>query len=397
MTNSKTFKKTLSFILVYMIFSLTIFIGFFALNFYLGKGTKIAETLPKSKNLDYQEVDWEGLNKIQGYGLLVDSDGNILKSFNKDLSGRIDLFQILGYSNYENTDTSLFSYDTSTGNKLLLFFPKTNVSLNPTININSVIPGGNLTVALLALTFLGIYILGTYLLIRRLGRFFQAEQKRAYKEELEEKDRLFRGLAHDMKTPLTAIIGYNQALQDGLIPKDQERAYYEKIQKSAYTLKSRLDGLMNFASLGSKKSYELRRGDILETTRRYIGDTYSYFSDAGVLINIDFDDQESFYQDFDPDLVDRLLQNILQNTIDHQEKPVQINISFKDKTLFIKDTGKEIPKDMWETIFEPMVTGEDSRTGETNRGLGLANVKRICQIHNWQVSYNENGFQIKFS
>lgn len=54
-------------------------------------------------------------------------------------------------------------------------------------------------------------------------------------------------------------------------------------------------------------------------------------------------------------------------------------------------------KDLWETIFNPMVTGEDSRSGEANRGLGLANVKRICQIHNWQVFYNEKGFQIKFS
>lgn len=397
MTKSKTFKKTLSFILVYMIFSLTIFIGFFALNFYLGKGVKIAETLPNSKNLDYQEVDWEGLNKIKGYGLLVDSKGNILKSFNRDLSGKIDLFQVLGYSNYENTDTSLFSYDTREGNKLLLLFPKTSLSLNPTININSNIPGGNLTVGSLVLVFLGLYILGTYLLIRRLGRFFQAEQKRAYIKELAEKDRLFSGLAHDMKTPLTAIIGYNQALEDGLIPKDQELAYYEKIQKSAYTLKSRLDSLMDFSSLGSPGSYKMERGDILEAVRRYVGHAYFYFQDAGVFINIDFGDQESFYQVFDPDLVDRLLQNILQNTIDHQDKPVQINISFKDKTLFIKDTGKEIPKDLWENIFNPMVTGEESRTGEKNRGLGLANVKRICQIHNWQVFYNAKGFQIKFS
>lgn len=397
MTKSKTFKKTLGFILVYMAFSLVLFIGFFALNFYLGQGTKLAGTLPATEEIAYQDLDWEDLNKIKGYGLLVDSQGNILKSFNKDLSGKIDLFQVLAYSNYENTDTSLFSYDTIEGNKLLLLFPKTSLALNPTININSNIPGGNLTVGGLVLAFLGLYILGTYLIIKRLGKFFQAEQKRAYIEELAEKDRLFSGLAHDMKTPLTAIIGYNQALNDGLIARDQEKAYYEKIQKSAYTLKSRLDGLMDFSSLGSPGSYKMERGDILEAVRRYVGHAYGYFQEAGVGVNIDFGDQESFYQAFDPDLVDRLLQNILQNTIDHQDKPVEINISFKDKTLFIKDTGKEIPKDLWETIFNSMVTGEESRTGEKNRGLGLANVKRICQIHNWQVFYNEKGFQIKFS
>lgn len=382
---------------LFIVLTLAMVIGFFVLNFSLAKGPTAADTIPDGPRASYEEIDWDSLKVIEGYGALIDSNGKILKSFNKDLSGTIDLFQALGYSNYASSDTTIFTYDSGEDQKLILFFPKTHIGIDPAIKVNSYIPGGSMTVGAIALLFLGLYILLTYLLIRRLGKFFQREQKREYMEELEEKDRLFRGLGHDMKTPLSAIIGYNQAMKEGLVPEDQRILYHEKIQKSAYTLKTRLDGLMSFAALGSQPTAKMEKGDILEATRRYLGENYSYFKENGLTVNILFPDDQSFETVFDRDLYFRLLQNILQNSIDHQEVPLESNISFKDKTLIIKDTGVEIPEEMWDQIFEPMVTGDASRSGEKNRGLGLANVKRICRIHHWEVAYNHQGFQIKFS
>lgn len=46
-------------------------------------------------------------------------------------------------------------------------------------------------------------------------------------------------------------------------------------------------------------------------------------------------------------------------------------------------------------MWEPMVTGEESRTGEKLRGMGLANVKKIVELHGWKIEYDDGKFKIK--
>lgn len=303
---------------------------------------------------------------------------------------------LLEYNHFSKKE-SVFSYNSKNGSKLLIIFPKKYIEMTPTFMINSEL--SRKTPPLLV-AFLGmglVYILGSYFLMKNLAKFLRKDQDRVYKEELEEKDQLFKGLAHDMKTPLSAIIGYNQAIRERLVKEDQVDLYYEKIGRSAQLLKTRLDALMNFTSLDTKENFDFISGDILEAVRRYVGENYSYYVKNQATIEILFEDQKKFTTKYNKELLNRILQNILQNSIDHSEGPVTIYLSFENKTLFIKDTGPGIPKDLWEKIFDPMVTGDPSRSGEGNRGLGLANVKRICQLHKWRVFYNEKGFQILFS
>lgn len=383
--------------LAFILFTVLIFTSFFALSIFLARGTRLADSIPSDSYVAYEDLDWDQLSKLGAYGLLVDQAGRVEKTFNIDQHKDLNLYDLIDYSNYQVSENTMFSYDSQGDKKLLLFFPKERVEQTPTIKVNSNFPGGSISLGLLGLIFVLIYISGTYYLIRRLTKFFQEEEKLTYQAELAEKDRLFSGLAHDMKTPLSAIIGYNQAMKEGLIQEAQKDHYYDKIQRAAYTLKSRLEGLMTYANLGAVDLDQLEKKDILEATRRYVGENYSYYQENGLQVNILFADDQRFETAFDLDLYHRVLENILQNSIDHQEKPVQANISFTGKTLTIKDTGKPIDKDLWEKIFQAMVTGDPSRSGEKNRGLGLANVKRIAKLHNWQVCYDQDGFKIKFS
>lgn len=382
--------------LAFVLFSTVSFLALFALTYTLSNGSFIKNKIPQGTYVDYEKVDWEDYKALEGYGILLNQEGEVLKSFNKEWKGKMTVSTLLEYNHFSKKE-SVFSYNSKNGSKLLIIFPKKYIEMTPTFMINSEL--SRKTPPLLV-AFLGmglVYILGSYFLMKNLAKFLRKDQDRVYKEELEEKDQLFKGLTHDMKTPLSAIIGYNQAIREGLVKEDQVDLYYEKIGRSAQLLKTRLDALMNFTSLDTKENFDFISGDILEAVRRYVGENYSYYVKNQATIEILFEDQKKFTTKYNKELLNRILQNILQNSIDHSEGPVTIYLSFENKTLFIKDTGPGIPKDLWEKIFDPMVTGDPSRSGEGNRGLGLANVKRICQLHKWRVFYNEKGFQIHFS
>lgn len=382
--------------LAFVLFSTVSFLALFALTYTFSEGSFIRNKIPQGTYADYEKVDWEDYKALEGYGILLNQEGEVLKSFNKEWKGKMTVSTLLEYNHFSKKE-SVFSYNSKNGSKLLIIFPKKYIEMTPTFMINSELSRKNppLLVAFLGMSL--VYILGSYFLMKNLANFLRKDQDRVYKEELEEKDQLFKGLAHDMKTPLSAIIGYNQAIREGLVKEDQVDLYYEKIGRSAQLLKTRLDALMNFTSLDTKENFDFISGDILEAMRRYVGENYSYYVKNQATIEILFEDQKKFTTKYNKELLNRILQNILQNSIDHSEGPVTIYLSFENKTLFIKDTGPGIPKDLWEKIFDPMVTGDPSRSGEGNRGLGLANVKRICQLHKWRVFYNEKGFQILFS
>ncbi|MDO5650400.1 MAG: ATP-binding protein, partial [Gallicola sp.] len=121
-----------------------------------------------------------------------------------------------------------------------------------------------------------------------------------------------------------------------------------------------------------------------------------WYEEKGANINLNFPEDEVFQLDFDEKLFHRLLGNILENSVHHNECGVDIFIEFSKskKTLTFKDDGVGVPLEIRETLFEPMITGDESRTGENLRGLGLANVKRISDLHGWNVEYKD-GILIK--
>ncbi len=396
MRKNKIFQASFLFILAFIIFSFLMFALLIACGMILPKSRNILQIIPQSEKAVPEQINWNEFQKLGGYGLIVDEQGHILQSFNKKMSGQIQLFEVLAANNYFDSEQSLFAYDCAGQTKLLIFIPSSHVTLTPTLQMKAGMTAEDYPMTLIMIAIGALYFLGVYFLMKQLSKFLKADQERRFQAEMAEQDRLFKGLAHDMKTPLSAIIGYNQAMKEGLVPPNLLDSYYGKITKNAYLLRDRLNGLLSFTQLGNAQLYHFNLADLLEEVRRYVGENYSYYAANEATIDVLFGEKESFMTPFDKELFDRLLQNILQNSIDHNQPPVTITIRFEDQTLFIKDSGPGIQKDLWERIFEPMVTGDESRSGEQNRGLGLANVRRICQLHHWKVGYDERGFHIGF-
>ncbi|MDO5755336.1 MAG: HAMP domain-containing sensor histidine kinase [Tissierellia bacterium] len=389
----KILKKTIRFMLSFMGISFLFLLLMGISLIFLPTGTSLIQYLPWSNNLDPDTLNWEEIVKIGGYGLELDRDGNVIKSYGKKKSNkRYTTGEVLDLFDLRESGDHAFSYQTSSGNKLLIFYPENVFSKTPTMNISEMTSKNRWFQLGKILGVFALYLYFVYRIIGKLIKSIRVEIQEMQKEEDKRVNLFFRGLAHDVKTPLSAIIAYAKALDDDLVkPRDQKK-YYGTIYRNGLLLKERVEDMLSLTALGEEGIYQPERRDLLKDTRNYIKEHYDWYENRGGRIHLDFP-QKEYITSFDPKLWERVLANLLQNSVDHNDQPVEITVRWKNQQIIIKDDGKGISEEILPYLFEPMFTGDESRTGSKLRGMGLANVKRILDLHQWTIEYDD-GFCI---
>lgn len=190
-----------------------------------------------------------------------------------------------------------------------------------------------------------LYVFLIYIILRRLTKGFKKEFDLIRIEEDEKENMFFIGLAHDIKTPLSTIMAYSKALEDGVVEEGEEKDYYKSIYNNGVILKERVDDMLELIALGDDGIFFPKEGDIFEGVRQFVGENYSWFIENQASINIEFDYKEKFITNYDHKSFNRLLENLLQNSVHHNESAVNICIKWnnKEKILIISDDGVGIP------------------------------------------------------
>ena len=226
-------------------------------------------------------------------------------------------------------------------------------------------------------------------------REFQKERLENDKKRIQ----LFIDIRHDLKTPITVIKGFSEALINGKIPIKSSKKYLESINKNA----SNIDTLLN--ELSEIIEYEdytynlnLEEIDFCEFTRNAIIDFLPIFeqNEMNVIINIP---DEKLFVKIDQNIFSRVFKNLMKNIIDHNEKYITVYFSIENCSekvkLIIGDSGNKINEELAKNIFEPFVTNDTSRnTSNKNRGLGLSIAKKIVEKHNGQIFLNQNNTEL---
>lgn len=401
MKQNKILKNTLKFMISFILITVLAFILLGVVTFLLPTHGPVTNYIPIRENFNPENLNWENISKVGGEGVLIDSQGNTLKSYNienpKENYSNGEIVEMVT-TNKEISDLSIGSkekttlvYNLEKGNRFLLIYPSDVIYTNINLNINRVMGPRANNYFIFLLMILALYLTALYLIVRGLSRSLNIELEKIKKEEEDRKDEFFRGLAHDIKTPLSSVIAQSSALKDKIVPEDKKLDYYNGIYKNGKILSDRIKDMMDLTLISEKGIYNPKSQDILEFVRRYVGENYNWFSEKNATIEILFEDVEKEVVEFDEKLMERLLENILQNSVHHNKKPVEIKIDFdkKNKKLIFSDNGKGVPKEFADKIFDPMVTGNPSRTGEKLRGIGLTNVSRIANLHGWKVYYKD--------
>ena len=211
------------------------------------------------------------------------------------------------------------------------------------------------------------------------------------RENEEKKDELIVYLAHDIKTPLTSMIGYLSLLSEIKdMPEEQRNKYIDITLDKSYRLEDLINELFDVARFNSEKiileTEELNLNLMLE---QIIDDFYPVLKELNKKIKFTPKEEIKLYGD--PDKLSRVFNNLIKNAINYSSDDSNIDISaIKDeKNAIIKITnkGKQIPKEKLDRIFEKFYRLDSSRTSKTGgSGLGLAIAKEIIELHHGKIT-----------
>jgi signal transduction histidine kinase len=210
--------------------------------------------------------------------------------------------------------------------------------------------------------------------------------------ELEEAEkgykRLLTSLSHDVRTPLTSLIGYLDAIRNNVVTGAEKDGYIEIARNKAYYLKDFVDMLFEWFKLDSgERTFHFEDTDVNELTRSILADWIPVFDKNGIALHADIPETECSIP-LDIGAYTRMIGNIIQNSLLHGGGDrLDIGIMQKDDSVRINiaDNGKGIAKKDMPYIFDRLYKCDEARSQKGN-GLGLSIVKELAAAHSGTVS-----------
>lgn len=214
---------------------------------------------------------------------------------------------------------------------------------------------------------------------KELSSFRQAE---------EVNKQLMTSLSHDVRTPLTTLIGYLDAAHKGIVTGKDKDEYVEIARRKAHDLKEYIDVLFDWFKLNSDEFVlSIDPVEAVELTRNILIDWIPIFEDKQIDYSIDIPEQP-FRVRLDPDAYMRVLNNLIQNVIVHSHaNKIQISLSKQDGNMkiLVADNGVGIEKDDLQHIFERLYKCDKGRS-EKGSGLGLSIAHQLVEKMNGTIT-----------
>lgn len=227
------------------------------------------------------------------------------------------------------------------------------------------------------------------------------------KERTSEKSKtdLITNVAHDLRTPLTSILGYLDILKKSPdLPKDMQQKYLEIAYTKSERLQKLIEELFGFTKLSyGKINMHIAEVDIVKLLTQLLEESYPNFEKNDLsyefISNVDTKVIEA-----DGDLLARLFDNLITNAIKYGKEGKRIKVRLHDEgetvTVKVVNYGYVIPENELPLIFDKFYRTDHSRTnanGPGGTGLGLAIVKDITEIHQGNVSVSSDLFGTVFT
>lgn len=226
------------------------------------------------------------------------------------------------------------------------------------------------------------------------------EEERRRLNELKEADRIktefFTNISHELRTPINVIFSALQMeelmLKDYLndnIPIDKFK-YIKMMKQNCYRLLRLINNLIDITKIDNGYfSLNESNGDIINLVENVTLSVAGYIENKGISITFDTDVEEKIIA-HDPEKIERVILNLLSNAVKFTPCNGNIIVKVEDNTndicIRVKDTGKGIPDNKLDSIFERFVQVDKSLTrNHEGSGIGLSIVKSLVELHGGKI------------
>ena len=258
---------------------------------------------------------------------------------------------------------------------------ETAVAEDKTVSLEATVEGRILMVQIFPVSKSGIDAMhGGLMVVRDITEKRMSEQL---------KSDFFANAGHELKTPLTAISGFAELLENGLVPKDKKDYYIGKILTEAKRMSTIISDILEISSLENKtvieEVTECRLSEICTAVKECLEPAAQA---KNVTVNIS---GEGFSVRAAYKHIYELVENIVSNAVKYNKDGGKVDITLRNVgeigCIYVQDNGIGIPKDSLSRVFERFYRVDKGRsTKEGSTGLGLSIVKHIVNCYGGTVT-----------
>ncbi len=193
--------------------------------------------------------------------------------------------------------------------------------------------------------------------------------------------KMLSNISHDIKTPMTVILGYLEIMQLSETPSGE---MLKKVERKAQSVMELINQFFTLSKIESgDMDIELSRVDICEICRESVLDFYELLSNKKFYVKVDMPETPIYIQG-NKEALQRILFNLISNVIRYGADGKYLGISLRDDDrnvyVDVTDKGKGIDRAFADSIFDRLFTMEDSRNRNIQgNGLGLTIAKNLAQ------------------
>ncbi len=209
------------------------------------------------------------------------------------------------------------------------------------------------------------------------------------KKQVKQRNIIFANISHDLKNPMSSVLGFARALEEGKVSEDEQQAVYRSICDKSTQMNDMILKMFHYAKMESDGyTLALKTENLGGILRNVVADRYPEFEKHNIELDVDIP-ENPVEAKVDTTEFSRVINNLITNAIRHNDIGTGLLVRLKendDKILItVADTGGEIPRSLYENIFEPFQCSDESRQKKDGSGLGLAISKRIVELHNGKL------------
>jgi len=201
-------------------------------------------------------------------------------------------------------------------------------------------------------------------------------------------------VSHELRSPITSIKGFIAGIIDGVIPKDKEGYYLERVYSEIKRLTRLINDLLDLSTIESGKlKFNIKKININELIRLCIINNEQNIKEKEITLKVELQ-KEKYYVNADEDKTMQVITNLLDNAIKYCGNSGMIKIStyHKGSKVFVQiyNNGPKIGDEEIRHIWDRFYKSDKSRTNKVSTGLGLPIVRMILMQQGEEVWVKNN-------